>query len=51
MRRLKPLELFTINAYWPGLSFMWNSLHLIVLPAMLLGVRRRRPQEHRPRAC
>jgi MFS family permease len=36
MRRLKPLELFTINAYWPGLSFMWNTLHLIVLPAMLL---------------
>jgi MFS family permease len=36
MRHLKPLELFTINAYWPGLSFMWNTLHLIVLPAMLL---------------
>jgi hypothetical protein len=29
--------LFAVNAYWPGLSFMWNSLHLIVLPAMLLG--------------
>jgi len=36
MRRVKPLELLTVNAYWPGLSFMWNTLHLIVLPAMLL---------------
>jgi MFS family permease len=36
MRRLKPLDLFTVNAYWPSLSFMWNTLHLIVLPAVLL---------------
>ena len=35
--RARPFELFAVNAYWPGLSFMWNSLHLIVLPAMLLG--------------
>jgi len=37
MRRVRPFELFHINAYWPGLSFMWNSLHLIILPAILLG--------------
>ncbi len=30
-------ELIFLNAYWPGLSFMWNSLHLIILPAVLLG--------------
>lgn len=35
--RAKPFDLFAVNAYWPGLSFMWNSLHLIVLPAVLLN--------------
>jgi len=25
-----------INAYWLGLSFMWNSLHPLILPAVLL---------------
>ncbi len=35
--RARPFDLFAVNAYWPGLSFMWNSLHLIVLPAVLLG--------------
>ncbi|MCJ7678801.1 MAG: hypothetical protein MUO35_13890, partial [Anaerolineales bacterium] len=35
--RTKPFDLFAVNAYWPGLSFMWNSLHLIILPAVLLG--------------
>jgi MFS family permease len=29
-------ELVNINAYWFGLSFMWNSLHVIILPAVLL---------------
>ena len=29
-------ELFSLNAYWVGLSFMWNSLHVIILPAILL---------------
>ena len=32
----RPFDLFAVNAYWPGLSFMWNSLHLLVLPAVLL---------------
>jgi len=29
--------LFTLNAYWIGLSFMWNSLHVTILPAVLLN--------------
>ncbi|OGO37426.1 MAG: hypothetical protein A2W35_16195 [Chloroflexi bacterium RBG_16_57_11] len=33
-RRL--LDLLVLNAYWVGLSFMWNSLHVIILPAVLL---------------
>jgi MFS family permease len=35
----KPLnlkEILVLNAYWLGLSFMWNSLHVIILPAILL---------------
>jgi MFS family permease len=30
-------QLLSLNAYWAGLSFMWNGLHVIVLPAVLLG--------------
>lgn len=26
----------TMNVYWFGLSFMWNALHPIILPALLL---------------
>ncbi len=29
-------DMLTLNFYWIGLSFMWNSLHVIVLPAVLL---------------
>ena len=29
--------MLVLNAYWVGLSFMWNSLHPIVLPAILLS--------------
>jgi MFS family permease len=29
--------LFVLNAYWIGLSFMWNSLHVTILPAVLLN--------------
>ncbi len=28
--------IFVLNAYWIGLSFMWNSLHVTILPAVLL---------------
>jgi Na+/melibiose symporter-like transporter len=27
-----------MNVYWFGLAFMWNALHPIVLPALLLGL-------------
>lgn len=36
----KPLSfarLIVLNAGWVGLSFMWNALHPIVLPALLLA--------------
>ena len=36
----KPISLarmLALNAYWVGSSFMWNSLHPIILPAVLLN--------------
>ncbi len=30
-------QLLGLNTYWVGLSFMWNVLHPIVLPAVLLN--------------
>ncbi|NMC85623.1 MAG: SLC45 family MFS transporter [Anaerolineaceae bacterium] len=37
MRRVSGGYLFVLNAYWIGLSFMWNSLHVTILPAVLLN--------------
>lgn len=37
MRKLSLLQLLVLNAYWFGLSFMWNALHPIILPAVLLN--------------
>lgn len=38
MKQKLPLtKLFSINSYWFGLSFLWNSFHPIVLPALLLN--------------
>jgi MFS family permease len=37
MKKARALDLFIINAYWFGLSMMWNSLHVIILPAVLLN--------------
>ncbi len=34
--KLRPTTLVTMNVYWFGLAFMWNALHPIVLPALLL---------------
>lgn len=31
------VRLLSINSYWFGLSFLWNTLHPIVLPAILLN--------------
>ncbi len=36
MRKIPVWEFFTLNACFFGLSFMWNSLHIILLPAILL---------------
>jgi MFS family permease len=35
--RVNLLGLINVNAYWLGLSFMWNSLHVLVMPAVLLN--------------
>ena len=37
MKKLRPIDYFNINVYWFGLAFMWNSLHPIILPAILLN--------------
>jgi MFS family permease len=37
MQRTSFRQLINLNAYWVGLSFMWNSLHVIILPAVLLN--------------
>jgi len=34
--KLKTKDYLAINVYWFGLSFMWNGLHPIILPALLL---------------
>lgn len=35
-KRISLPEMLALNTYWVGLSFMWNSLHVIILPAVLL---------------
>ena len=37
MKKLTLTQLLVLNAYWMGLSFMWNSIHPILLPAVLLN--------------
>ncbi|RJP53708.1 MAG: MFS transporter [Anaerolineaceae bacterium] len=37
MKRLSLPQLLALNAYWVGISFMWNALHPIILPAVLLN--------------
>ena len=37
MKKLSIPQLFTLNAYWLGQSFLWNCLHPIILPAILLN--------------
>jgi len=34
--KTRPAALVTMNVYWFGLAFMWNALHPIVLPVLLL---------------
>jgi Na+/melibiose symporter-like transporter len=35
---MKTRDHVTMNVYWFGLAFMWNALHPIILPALLLGL-------------
>ena len=37
MKKLSFAQLLILNTYWVGLSFMWNALHPILLPAVLLN--------------
>lgn len=37
MKKSSTLDLLVINAYWFGLSILWNGLHVIILPAVLLN--------------
>lgn len=36
MKHVNLKYMLILNAYWIGLSFMWNSLHVTILPAVLL---------------
>jgi MFS family permease len=35
-KKLSIFSILVLQTYWVGLSFMWNSLHVIILPAVLL---------------
>jgi len=37
VKKLNLSQLLVLNAYWVGLSFMWNALHPIILPVVLLN--------------
>jgi hypothetical protein len=37
LKKLDLRQLLVLNAYWVGLSFMWNAIHPILLPAVLLN--------------
>ena len=37
-KRISVLKMLLVNAYWVGLSFMWNGLHGIILPAVIANI-------------
>lgn len=37
MKKLSFRQMLVLNSYWVGLSFMWNAIHPILLPAVLLN--------------
>jgi MFS family permease len=37
LKKLNLSQLLVLNAYWVGLSFMWNAIHPILLPAVMLN--------------
>ncbi len=42
-RQTGPGEMFVLNAYWMGLSFLWNSIHPLILPLLILELGSRAP--------
>jgi MFS family permease len=36
-KKVSTWSMVVMNLYWLGLSFMWNSLHVLILPAVLLN--------------
>ncbi len=38
MKIVDRFQVVFINAYWFGMSFMWNSLNAIVIPVIMLGL-------------
>ena len=37
-KRLRLIDLITLNIFWIGLNFLWNSLHSIILPVRILDL-------------
>jgi MFS family permease len=37
VKKISLPQMIVMNTYWVGLSFMWNALHPIILPAVLLN--------------
>ncbi len=48
-KNLSLIQMLVLNAYWVGLSFMWNALHPIILPASPAQLRAGRPKKYLPR--
>lgn len=38
LNRLRLIDLLTLNIFWMGLNFLWNSLHAIILPVRILDL-------------
>lgn len=38
LKRLHLIDLTTLNIFWIGLNFLWNSLHAIILPVRILDL-------------
>ncbi len=37
-KSISVIQMLVLNTYWVGLSFMWNGLHGIVLPAVIANI-------------
>src|SRR3990172_1861758 len=37
MKKISILQMIVLNIYWLGLSFKWNAIHPLILPAVLLN--------------